>query len=64
MHFDDDDEMADAADWDEELREAVNDADLYGVGFFVVFQDRTMGRVTMPEVCDLVDQWRENVAKS
>lgn len=62
MYFDDD--IEEEPSWDDELQAAVCDADLYGVGFFVVFQDGTMGRVTMPEVCDLVDEWRAKVPKS
>lgn len=65
MYFDgDDDEELEETSWDDELQAAVCDADLFGVGFFVVFQDGTMGRATMPEVCDLVDEWRAKVPKS
>lgn len=62
MYFGEEDE--EDSNWEDELEAALDDAHLYGVGFFVVFQDQTMGRVTMPEVCDLVDEWRSKVAKS
>jgi hypothetical protein len=63
MFNDDDFEMIEST-WDEEYEAALDDAELYGIGFFIVFSDGNMGRVTMPEVCDLVDEWRAKVAKS
>jgi hypothetical protein len=63
MYTGDDFELIEST-WEEEYEAAQDDAELYGLGFFVVFQDGNIGRVTMPEVCDIVDEWKSKVALS
>ena len=58
------DDEIEESDWETEYENAKLDADDYGLGFFVVFKDGTIGRMILPEVIDLVMEHHKNMAKS
>jgi hypothetical protein len=52
------------SDWETEYEMALLDAEEWGLGFFIVFSDGTMGRSTIAEVSEIVDEWKKKVALS
>lgn len=59
--LDDDLEIIES-DWDTEYALAVQDATDFGLAFFIVFSDGSIGRSTIAEVSEIVDTWKSKIA--
>ncbi len=59
-----DDEYIEESDWETEIELACEDAEEWGISFFIVFEDRTMARANIAEVSEVIDEWKRNIPLS